>query len=72
MLVVDAGEPTTLHDYPIRIQTNDFALDLRQEPYEVMLHVRICAGDGWQQPFLPRCSLMGITIVGRKQCQVLR
>ena len=19
-----------------------------------MLHVRICAGDGWQQPFLPR------------------
>ncbi len=27
---------------------------LREEPYEVILHVRICAGGGWKQPFLPR------------------
>ena len=28
----------------ILIPTNDFAIDLRQEPYEVVLQVRICAG----------------------------
>ena len=33
-----------------------FAPDSRQEPYEVILHVRICAGGGWQQPSLPRCA----------------
>ena len=33
-----------VHASFILIQTNDFALDSRQEPYEVMLHVRICAG----------------------------
>ena len=26
----------------------------REEPYEIMLHVRICAGSGPQGPFLPR------------------
>ena len=26
----------------------------KEEPYEVILHVRICAGDGQQWPFLPR------------------
>lgn len=38
----------------IPIPTNAFAPDSRQEPYEVILHVRICAGGGWQQPYLPR------------------
>ena len=28
----------------IHIRNNDFALDSRQEPYEVILHVRIRAG----------------------------
>src|SRR5438105_7021872 len=28
--------------------------DLRQEPYAVTLHVRICAGGGQQRPSLPR------------------
>jgi len=28
--------------------------DLRQEPYAVTLHVRICAGGGGQPPSLPR------------------
>ena len=28
--------------------------DLRQEPYAVTLHVRICAGGGQQWPSLPR------------------
>ena len=32
------------HALSIHIQVNDFALDSRQEPYEVILHVRICAG----------------------------
>ena len=31
-----------------------FSIDSRQEPYEVILHVRICAGDGQQWQFLPR------------------
>ena len=32
--------------------------DLRQEPYAVTLHVRICAGGGQQWPSLPRpCSV---------------
>jgi hypothetical protein len=30
--------------------------DLRQEPYAVTLHVRICAGGGQQWPSLPRPS----------------
>ncbi len=30
------------------------ALDSRQEPYEVILHVRICAGGRRQRRFLPR------------------
>jgi len=34
--------------------TSAFAPDSRQEPYEVILHVRNCAGGGWQQPSLPR------------------
>ena len=41
----------------ILIQTNDFALDSRQEPYEVMLHVRICAGGRRQRRSLPRSTL---------------
>jgi len=28
--------------------------DLRQEPYEVIRHVRICAGGAGQPAFLPR------------------
>ncbi len=28
--------------------------DLRQEPYAVVPHVRICAGGGGQPPSLPR------------------
>ena len=32
--------------------------DLRQEPYAVTLHVRICAGGGQQWPSLPR--LIGV------------
>jgi len=35
-------------------RTNDFAPDSRQEPYEVILHVRNCAGDCQQRQFLPR------------------
>ena len=31
----------------------------REEPYEVVLHVRICAGGGPKGPFLPRFSLLG-------------
>ena len=38
----------------ILIRTNDFALDSRQEPYEVILHVRICAGGRRQRRSLPR------------------
>lgn len=34
-----------------------FALDSRQEPYEVVPHVRICAGGRWQQRSLPRSSI---------------
>ncbi len=36
----------TFHDLAsfIHIQMSDFAPDLRQAPYEVILHVRICAG----------------------------
>ena len=37
-----------------RIQRNDFTLDSRQEPYEVILHVRICAGGRRQRRFLPQ------------------
>ena len=45
--------------FPVRrlstlIRRSVFSIDLRQEPYEVILHVRICAGDGQQWPFLPR------------------
>ena len=38
----------------IRIPISDFALDSRQEPYEVILHVRICAGGRRQRRSLPR------------------
>jgi hypothetical protein len=34
-----------------------FTFDLRQEPYEVILHVRICAGGRRQRRSLPRYSL---------------
>ena len=33
------------------------AIDSRQEPYEVVLQVRICAGGRWQQRFLPRSNV---------------
>jgi len=33
--------------------------DLRQEPYAVTLHVRICAGGGQQWPSLPRPACRG-------------
>ena len=36
---------------------NDFALDSRQEPYEVILHVRICAGGRRKRRSLPRSYL---------------
>lgn len=36
-----------VHESVILIQKNRVAPDLRQEPYEVVLHVRICAGGGW-------------------------
>ena len=60
------AEQDNLHRTPRRIQgkscglagvrevANDFALDLRQEPYEVILHVRVCAGGGPRGPSLPR------------------
>jgi len=38
----------------IRIPTIVFAIDLKQEPYEVVLQVRICAVGGQQGPSLPR------------------
>ena len=41
----------------IHIPTSAFAPDSRQEPYDVVRQVRICAGGGWKQPSLPRCSL---------------
>ena len=33
----------------------------KEEPYEVILHVRICAGDGQQWPFLPRPFFLGVS-----------
>ena len=30
----------------------------REEPYEVVPHVRICAGGGPKGPFLPRSTLL--------------
>ena len=59
------AEQDTLHRTPGRIQGKscglagvreaaNFALDLRQEPYEVILHVRVCAGGGPKGPSLPR------------------
>ncbi|HQX50890.1 MAG TPA: hypothetical protein PLR25_13335 [Planctomycetaceae bacterium] len=33
------------------------SFDLTEEPYEGILHVRICAGGGWQQPSLRRAIL---------------
>ena len=59
------AEQDTLHRTPCRIGkscglagvrefANDVALDSRQEPYEVILHVRVCAGGGPQGPSLPR------------------
>jgi hypothetical protein len=36
------------------VRESDFAFDSRQEPYEVILHVRICAGGRRQRRFLPR------------------
>ena len=36
------------------VREADFAFDSRQEPYEVMLHVRICAGGRRQRRSLPR------------------
>src|SRR5437016_10785745 len=38
---------------PIR-RSASLRQDLRQEPYAVTLHVRICAGGGRQWPSLPR------------------
>jgi hypothetical protein len=64
------AEQGTLHRTPRRIQSkscglagvrevaNDFALDLRQEPYEVILHVRVCAGGGPRGPSLPRFQFL--------------
>ncbi len=42
--------------FPVRrlstlIRKSVFTIELRQEPYEVILHARICAGDGQQWPF---------------------
>ena len=34
------------------------SFDLTEEPYDVVRHVRICAGGGWQQPSLPRCIIL--------------
>jgi len=42
-------------------QTTAFTPDSRQEPYEVVLHVRICAGGGWKQPSLPRSTCHELT-----------
>jgi hypothetical protein len=39
---------------PTRILNNDFAPDLRQEPYEAVPHVRICAGGRRQRRSLRR------------------
>ena len=70
--------------FPVRrlstlIRRSVFSIDLRQEPYEVILHVRICAGDGQQWPFLPRpyCARIqskanlpttGRQVLGRTTC----
>src|SRR5690349_9604857 len=42
----------------ILIPRIDFALDSRQEPYEVILHVRICAGGRRQRRSLPRPGIV--------------
>jgi len=43
--------------YSTLIRKYVFSIDSRHEPYEVILHVRICERDGQQWPFLPRrCS----------------
>ncbi len=48
--------PSRNHGKPRGLQgvREAFALDSRQEPYEVMLHVRICAGGRRQRRSLPR------------------
>ncbi len=46
------GKSRGLHG--VREAPNDFAFDSRQEPYEVILHVRICAGGRRQRRSLPR------------------
>src|SRR5436853_7017720 len=43
--------------------------DLRQEPYAVTLHVRICAGGGQQWPSLPRPNIGGICEGRSRRCQ---
>ena len=63
------AEQAALHRTPSRpkrktrglhgARENDFALDSRQEPYEVILHVRICAGGRRKRRSLPRYSLFG-------------
>ena len=45
-----------VHASLIHIPTNAFTPDSRQEPYDIVRQVRICAGGGWKQPSLPRCS----------------
>lgn len=45
----------------IPIPPNAFAPDSRQEPYDVVRQVRICAGGGWKQPSLPRCIIVAST-----------
>ena len=49
----DASPPSTTNP-PSLSHTNDFTPDSRQEPYEVILHVRICAGGRPQGRSLPR------------------
>ena len=47
----------------IHIQNKDSAPDSRQEPYEVILHVRICAGGRRQRRSLPQSSRIHIRFV---------
>ncbi len=55
----------------IRIPTNAFASDSRQDPYEVILPVRICAGGRWQQRSLPRFQLIEFASVNTGPVPVL-
>ena len=47
-------------NHPSLARRTDFAPTSRQEPYEVMLHVRICAGGRPQGRSLPRLIVLGI------------